>query len=218
MRKDERSMLLRFSIPAALAGLTSMPALWLANTFLVQQPDGFKQLGFYSAAFSLKAAAMLLPIAVNSVGGSIINNQIGFKDQSRYRKAYWLNAVATTVSALLGALFIVALGDFLLGLFGPEFRGAHAPLVILMWATVPEALAIGLYQIIQTREKMWWSLIAISVPRDGLIIIAAYLLVSGRGASGIAAAYLLGWTLAFLVIAAKAYHLGIKPAGIVNTA
>jgi O-antigen/teichoic acid export membrane protein len=218
MDKQERTILFRFSVPAALSGLTSMPALWLANAFLVQQPDGYKQLGLYSAAFSLKAAVMLLPTTVNNVGGSIIHNQIGLNDQSLYRKAYWSNAVATTLSALLGALFVIAVGDFLLGLFGPEFLGAHAPLIILMIATVPEALAIALYQIIQTQERMWWSLFAVNIPRDGLIVIAAYFLVRTSGASGIAIAYLLGWTVTILVIAAKANRIGIKSGSTLDSA
>jgi O-antigen/teichoic acid export membrane protein len=155
---------------------------------------------------------------VNNVGGSIIHNQIGLNDQSLYRKAYWSNAVATTLSALLGALFVIAVGDFLLGLFGPEFLGAHAPLIILMIATVPEALAIALYQIIQTQERMWWSLFAVNIPRDGLIVIAAYFLVRTSGASGIAIAYLLGWTVTILVIAAKANRIGIKSGSTLDSA
>lgn len=212
MEKDERLVLLRFSLPAALAGLTAMPALWLANTFLVQQYDGYRQLGLYSAAFSLKTAVMLLPNVVNSVGGSIINTCLGPKDLSRYRKAYWSNVLATSLSALLGAIFVLVFSNFLLSIFGHEFLGAHAALVILILCTIPEALALALYQIIQTREKMWWSLLAVSIPRDGLIVIAAYLLVKENGASGVAMAYCLGCIFALIMVSAKAYSIGIKPA------
>jgi O-antigen/teichoic acid export membrane protein len=217
IQERERSILLRFSVPAALAGLTSMPALWLANTFLVQQPDGFKQLGLYSAAFSLKAAVMLLPNTVNNVGGSIIHNQLGLTDQSLYKNAFWSNAIATTLAALVGALFVIVAGEPLLGLFGEQFRAAYVPLIFLMIATVPEAFASALYQIIQSRERMWWSLIAVNLPRDGIIIIAAYFLVETRGASGIAIAYLLGWSVTVLVIATKASRIGIKTANTLDS-
>ena len=216
MEKDERSVLLRFALPSALGGLTAMPALWLANTFLVQHPDGFRQLGLYSAAFSLKAAVMLLPIAVNGVGGAIMNSYMAPKDHSLYRHAYWSNVVATTCVAFLAALFVIIFGEFLLNFFGREFLSAHAALIILMVCTVPEALAISLYQVIQTREKMWWSLIAVSIPRDCLIVIAAYFLVGERGATGLSVAYLLGWLVALTAISVKAYRIGIKTTNFSN--
>ena len=208
--KEEQRVLFRFSLPAALAGLTAMPALWLANTFLVQHSDGYRQLGLYSAAMSLKAAVMLLPIAVNSVGGAIINSHLGPNDQSRYREAYWLNVVATTSIALFGALVVISFSDFLLSFFGKEFLDAQSALVILLVSAVPEALAIALYQVIQTREKMWWSLIAVSIPRDGLIVVAAYYLAREIGAPGVSMAYLFGWIVALTVISVKVHRIGIK--------
>jgi O-antigen/teichoic acid export membrane protein len=210
----ERAVLLKFSVPAALASLTAMPALWLANAFLVQQPDGYLQAAYYYVAFNFKLAVLLLPIAVNGVGASIINNQIHAEDRSRYRHAYWWNVAATTLSALSGAALVVLLSDLLLALFGPQFVNARGPLTILMAASVLEAAAISLYQIVQTRERMWWSLAAVSVPRDGLIVAAAFLLAPAYGAFGIALAYLLGWALALAVIAATAYRLGITPIGL----
>lgn len=211
MEKQERSILWRFSIPAALGGLTSMPALWLANTFLVQHPDGYRQLGLYSVAFSFKAAVMMIPTAFNTVGGSIINNEMSAYDDARYRRAFWSNTTGLLVSALLGAIFVIISGRVLLGFFGSDFLPAYEPLTILMLATLPEALSIGLYQVIQTQERMWWSFMAVSIPRDGIMVFVAYFLAHSGGASGVAVSYLAGWTVALLVIAAKAYRVGIAP-------
>ena len=64
---------------------------------------------------------------------------------------------------------------------------------------------------------MRWSLLAVNIPRDELIVIAAYFLTRTSGASGIAVAYLLGWTVAFVVIAAKANRIGIRPVNTVDS-
>jgi O-antigen/teichoic acid export membrane protein len=217
MEKQESSFLWRFSIPAALGGFTSMPALWLANTFLVQHPDGYKQLGLYSVAFSLKTAVMMVPAAFNTVGGSIINNELSAKDDARYRQAFWSNTTGLLASALLGAGAIIISGHMLLGIFGPDFVSAYEPLIIMMLATLPEALSIGFYQLIQTQERMWWSLMAVSIPRDGIMILVAYFLAFSSGATGVAVAYLTGWTVALLVIAFKAYCIGIAPGAVLNS-
>ena len=41
----EREILHRFALPAALSGLTSMPAIWMGNALLVRQPDGYAEMG-----------------------------------------------------------------------------------------------------------------------------------------------------------------------------
>ena len=211
VHQQEKSLLWRFSIPAALGSLTSMPALWLTNTFLVQHPQGYRQLGFYSAAFTLRAAVMLVPTALNTVGCSIINNEINHKDDGRYRQAFWSNTAAVLLSAFLGVGFVLLAGKLLLGLFGEAFSPAHEALAILLLAVLPEACAVALYQIIQTQERMWWSFVAVSIPRDGIMVMAAYFLVQSRGAYGLSLAYLIGWTVALAVIAIKVYRVGVSP-------
>ena len=76
----ERKILFGFALPAAISGFTSMPALWLANSFLVRQSEGFAQIGLYSAANTFRTIVMFLPILLNSVGMSLLNNQIGSRD------------------------------------------------------------------------------------------------------------------------------------------
>jgi O-antigen/teichoic acid export membrane protein len=196
MHRHERGVLLRFSVPAALAGLTTMPALWLANTFLALQPDGYTQLGLYSAAINLKTAVMFLPLTVNTVSTSLINNQLGVGQKARYRRVFLANAAITAGSALLGALAAVTLGGYLLQLFGTEFDKASGILLVLMVAVVPESLMISLYQIVQSREKMWWSFFAVALPRDVLVCGLAFVLVPSMAAEGLAWSYLLASVVA----------------------
>jgi O-antigen/teichoic acid export membrane protein len=191
MHKQERGILLRFAVPAALSGFTTMPALWLANTFLAQQPDGYTQLGLYSAVINLKTAVMFLPLTVNTVSTSLINNHLGEGHKARYRKVFWVNTVITAGSALCGALAVVILGDYLLKLLGAGFEKASGILVVLMLAVVPESLMISLYQIVQSREKMWWSFFAVALPRDAVVCVLAFVLVPSMAATGLAWSYLL---------------------------
>ena len=196
MHRHERGALLRFSVPAALAGFTTMPALWLANTFLAQQPDGYTQLGLYSAAINLKTAVMFLPLTVNTVSTSLINNQLGVGLKARYRRVFLANTFITVGSALVGTLVAVTLGSYFLKLFGAEFEEAGGILLILMVAVVPESLMISLYQIVQSREKMWWSFFAVALPRDVLVCGLAFVLVPSMAAEGLAWSYLLASVVA----------------------
>src|SRR5205085_2970416 len=51
--RQERVLLVKFALPAALSGCSSMPALWLSNAFLVRQVDGYAQMALYAAATNL---------------------------------------------------------------------------------------------------------------------------------------------------------------------
>jgi peptidoglycan biosynthesis protein MviN/MurJ (putative lipid II flippase) len=53
---------------------------------------------------------------------------------------------------------------------------------------------------------MWFSLLAVCLPRDGLMIVLAVLLVPRFAASGLAAAHALSACVGLVVLAAAAYR------------
>jgi O-antigen/teichoic acid export membrane protein len=210
---QEREIILKFALPAALSGFISLPALWLANTFLVRQPDGYEQMALYSAANSFRVLVLILPHLMNNVGTSLLNNQKGMGDESRYRKVFWVNLTLTAGSVSIGALTVVLFGPWLLGMFGRGFGEGYAVLLVLMLSTTPEALAVATYQVVQSQGKMWLSLFVVSLPRDGMIVLMSYLFSPLYGAVGLAGAYTLGWILALLTIIAMIAHLGLGISG-----
>ena len=199
-RWSEMAIFWTFALPATLSGFVSLPALWLANTFLVRQPGGYEQMGLYVAAANFRMMVLFLPNVINRVGMSVLNHERGAPDQRRYRAVFWVNGALTAAVAVIGALTIVLLGPWLLPLFGRTFAEGYAVLMVLMLSTIPEALAVAAYQALQSQARMWLSLLSVSIPRDSLIAIAAYALTPRYGAIGLAWAYTMGWLLALLVI------------------
>ena len=207
---NERIIFLRFALPAAISGLSSMPALWLANALLVQQPGGYPQMALYSASYSLRSLVIFLPALLNNVGMSLLNNQRGLGDDRRYRKVFWTNLIVTLAAALTVALLIAATGRWLLGLFGKNFTEGYPVLIVLIISTVPETLAVSCYQIIQSQSKMWLSFFAIALPRDIALVIFTYITVPSYGAIGLALAYTISWVLALIIIISIVWRLGLN--------
>jgi len=197
---SERKIIYRFALPAAISGLTSMPALWLANAFLVQQKDGFSQMGLYSAANIFRTMVVFLPVLINNVGMSLLNNQQGIGNISNYRKIFWANFGVTVITVLSGALFFTLSGPWLLNMFGKSFAEGFPVLMILMVSTIPESISVATFQIIQSHEMMWLSFFAVSLPRDLLIVILSYFLIPTYGAAGLASSYATSWVLASVII------------------
>lgn len=192
IEKDERDVLLRFSVPAALGGSTSMLAFWLVNMMLAKQPMGFLQLGLFAAALNLQTIVKFVPSIMASVGGVLLNSHFDADDRTLFRRSYWMNVGATTVAVGFAGLAVILLSNFLLSFFGEGFAAAKPIVKILVAAAFIEAVMVSLYQLVYALERMWWSYFGITVPRCLVILTFASLLIPQIGAAGLAWAHLLG--------------------------
>jgi O-antigen/teichoic acid export membrane protein len=205
----ERGTLLHFAVPASLTAVVTLPAYWLASAFLVRQPGGLDQMAIFGATNSFRLIVMFFPNVMNSVGMSILNNQRRASSEG-FRWVFWWNLAVTVTFVSTGAVAVIALGPWLLRLFGREFTVGYPVLRILMVVAILESAAAWIYQIIQSHGKMWLTLFCVVMPRDFLILVLAYLLAPRFGAAGLAAAYVGGWAVALMTIAIIASRLGLK--------
>ncbi len=195
---QERALVLRFILPAMLSGVSSIPVLWLTNTILVRQPDGFAQLGLFAAANSFRTMALFLPSVLNSVGLALLSHQRGLGDSARYRRIFLINLTLVVAVSIGSIVFVLVFGEWMLQIFGKSFTGGYPVLVVLMGSLIPESIVLICYQHIQSQERMWASLLFI-VPRDILLIGLAWLLVPQWGGMGLATAYLIAHSAALLI-------------------
>lgn len=197
---DERELLFRFAVPAALSGLSTVPVLWAVQAFLAQSANGYDDLAVYTAGLNLLTMVLFAPMVLNGVAMSWINRTHALDGVAAYRRAIRANVYTTgaiVCAALVGMLIV---GPLLLGLYGRDFRSGYAALALLLAAALPETLTNALYQSIQTRQRIWQGLLVINVPRDIVIISAAWWLVPQYGAKGAAAAYLGGRLVALCTV------------------
>jgi O-antigen/teichoic acid export membrane protein len=196
----ERQVLFGFAIPAALGGFSSMPALWAGNAILVRQGRDLAQMAYFGAAMNLKTLILFMPLVIDGVSTALLNRERGAGDQQTFRRMFTLNLATTSVVA---AALTVGSGLFahpLMALFGSDFAAGAAIFRVLAVAACVQALMSPFYQLIQSRGRMWFSLFAVVLPRDALMVVLAFLLTSGYGAIGLAWAQLLAWILAFAVV------------------
>jgi hypothetical protein len=205
---QERIILFRFALPAALSSLSAAPAIWLGNTFLIRRGGGYSELALFSAALNLKNVVMFLPLLMNNVGMSLLNNHRN-EHRGVYRKIFWTNICLTTGAVLCGAAFVGALGKYLLRLYGKTFPEGEHILLILLCAAIVEAVGMGFYQMIQSEEKMWLSLLGVMLPRDIALTVAAYWLVPVYAGMGLSLAYLVAWILCSSIIISVVFRMGL---------
>jgi O-antigen/teichoic acid export membrane protein len=199
---EERSLIWRFAVPAALSGLTAMPAVWIGNSILSRQIDGPNQLGGFTAVFALRNLVLVLPGMMNTVGLSLLNSQL--RDQEEYGRTFRMNFQWIVGAALIGSVGMFGLGPIVLRVFGRDFESARPILPILLISSVVEAVTIAVYQLIQTRGRMWPSFLANAVPRDCAIVLLGVILIPKLGAVGLAWAYAVSWALTLVTVSTTA--------------
>jgi Na+-driven multidrug efflux pump len=141
----------------------------------------------------------------------LINSHKGQKNSESYTSAFFLNLKLTTVAALIGAVVMWWCGEWVIRIFGPDFVSKNVSVLMLLMSisVVLEAIGVAVYQLIQSHEKMWLSFFAIALPRDLLIVVAAYSLTQSYGSAGLAGAYALGCLFALMVKLGLSYKLSL---------
>jgi O-antigen/teichoic acid export membrane protein len=104
---------------------------------------------------------------------------------------------------------LAATATFALSVFGEQFTGAADVLMTLMVSAGLEAAAVAIYQIVQSKGRMWLSFFTVSLPRDVLLVTLAWWLVPQFGALGLATASAASWLVCLGVIACIAWQLGL---------
>lgn len=209
----ESGVIFKFALPAALSGLSSMPAIWMSNAFLVQQDHGYSEMGIYVATNNLKMLFLLLPSLLNGVATSILNNHKGHGNEKSFNRTFFFTMRITLATSLLGAICFFLGGEFLIKrIFGEAYFYDGTKILILIMAiqVIIEATGIAVYQIIQAQEKMWKSLFYIAIPRDAMMVVLAYLLIPIYGAIGLATSILLGICFALVMKIGIVYLLKFK--------
>lgn len=209
--RQESGIIFRFALPAAVSGLSSMPAFWAATALLARQPNGVSEVGRFTAALGIRAAVLYAPQILNKVSMSVINHQLGRGDVSNYRLAFLTNLKLTAGSIVLAAGAVLLAGPWLFSAFGREFVGGMPVLIPLVASISCDALMQAPYQIIQSRERMWLSFCLVILPRDILLVVCAAWLCPSMGAVGLAWAYAAASLYGLVSTTAAAVALGLEP-------
>jgi O-antigen/teichoic acid export membrane protein len=126
----EGRVLWTFSTPAFLSGALAGPAIWVANTMLVNQPGGYAEMGVFSAASQWRNAIGFVPAVLAQFALPILSNLNGERDVSRYGKALRWNLILTAAAAMAVAVPVALGAPQIMRLYGRGFQQGWLVLVL----------------------------------------------------------------------------------------
>ena len=200
----EWPVLWRYSLPAAMASSMVGPVNWFCSAMLVNQPNGYEEMGIFNAANQWFAMLMFLPGLLGSVVLPLLANQIGKNENMQSKRTLILAMKANFFIVMPLVLIVGAMSPFIMALYGEGFITGWSTLVVVLITAGILSIQTPVGQIIAASGRMWigffmnlgWALV---------FVFSTFFLVD-YGSLGLAAsrsiAYLFHavWTLGFAFI------------------
>ncbi len=206
--KEHLKVIGKLALPSGLAGLITMPALWLVNLCISHLPNGLILVGIYAIAMQVKQVALQIPVLLNSVAYSLISQEKGVGED--YKKIFFTNIWINSIFGIIITIFIGIFSSHILSMWQINSEDADTTLIVLGLSIVPELLAMSFYQLIQLHGRMWRSLFGIALPRDIMYFSAACYLTSSFNLVGPSLAYFISQILGMILTFIWAFKLQLK--------
>jgi O-antigen/teichoic acid export membrane protein len=195
--------LLRFSIPAFISGLLLIPVTWLTNAMLVNQPEGYGQMGLFNAANQWRQFIIFIPSVMSAVMLAVSSDSYAEGKGDKYRVAYLTNMKLTWSCALPAAIIIISFAGPLNYMFGKKFSQAQTfipPLIVAAFFAVLNMVGSSAV----TGAGRMWTETGLNLIWGLLILVLSFFLVPAYGAMGLAYANLIA---SFVQVAARLYYI-----------
>lgn len=195
--RTELAGMFNFSLPAFLSSLLVGPALWLANTIIAHQPDGYGELGIINAASQWRIVLMTLPGIFAGATLPILTEQ--HAEQGRNGKFaatldFSQKAAGMVVIPLYAA--IIFLGDIIMRLYGKEFPAGYPVLAGLVFGMSLAALLNVAGSAFAALGKMWLGL-SLNLVWAAAFVGGVIVLAPRLGAEGYALAFGISYVILF---------------------
>jgi O-antigen/teichoic acid export membrane protein len=177
-----------FSFPAFLSATLTMASGWVLNAMLVNQPNGYAQMGLFNAASQWRTLGVFVPTLFNSAVLSIQTSLFATRDRDAYHRSVAGNLIVQGSVAGLVVLALAGLAPYLMRVYGSEYEDATRVLVLLAlgWFLLTPTWILWIAAI--SRGQIWWGLLFNALGVASLLAFAKALVP--MGARGIALALL----------------------------
>jgi O-antigen/teichoic acid export membrane protein len=204
---SERRVLWHFSLPAALCSAIVGPVTWAANTILINQPNGYAEMGMFNAANQWRTVIMFLPAVVSQVAMPMmcaVSKDAEPGSANAFRNL--LDFAQSLIVALVFpfAVLLMFTATWIMSLYGGAFARGADIVIAVSCAAMLAATGSATGSAIMSQGRVWLGL-AINLSWAAVTLTISWFTVPIAGAKALAlasaAGYLLTSVWAFAVLA-----------------
>ena len=204
---SEWRVLIRYSLPTFLSGLSVFPVFWGCNALLANQPDGYAQLGVFNAANQWQNAIQFLPTLIGSAILPVMSERHGSGDkQGSVRVMKGMMALTALIVVPLTVCVCVC-SQWIMRGYGLSFVSGYWTLCLSVVTAALFAVMTPVGQFLAASGRMWTAFV-MNTGWGVCMIVASWLMVRW-GAEGLAGARLIAylahsvWVFSFVIYQQK---------------
>lgn len=199
----ELPILWKFSLPAVLAGSMTGPVTWACSALLVNRPDGYSEMGIFSATNQWFAVLLFFPTILGNVILPLLSDQMSLNNNKQSLKTMVL-AIKVNLLIVMPLVIAVSIASpYIMNLYGESFSKGWPTLIVILWTAGLLAIQQPVGQIIAASGQMW---IGFAMNTGwAIVFIVSTLHMVKYGAIGLASARILSyvvhatWTFGFAI-------------------
>jgi O-antigen/teichoic acid export membrane protein len=184
---EEWTVLWRFSLPALLGSVVTLPAFWGANVMLVRDGGGFDQMGLYVAALKWHQLILFVPASLSGIILPMLSNCHGAGDEEEFRCLFRLSVAVNLATILVPSAVVILFSRSFMRLYGSEYEAGWPVLVVLSIAALPTVLNDILGHAIVSTGSIWCRM-ALDLLLASTLAVGSWWLIPRGGAMGLAIA------------------------------
>ncbi len=205
----EWPILWKFSLPATLGGIMIGPVKWVCDAMLVDQAEGYGQMGLFTAALTFQAIILFAGVMLNGPLLSMLSHS-GREVSDQFGRVNILSSWMVAIIAIVPLLCFPEIAELLFGkdYGGRQFRMSFA---LIMLYTCIIMYKQGLARVLAANNLMWWGFLSNSI--WAVVLIGSAWFLVHWGAAGLGLSYLIAYTVNTLVIMPVYYRKKLIPSG-----
>jgi len=169
------------------------PVTWVCNTLLVNQPNGYAEMGIFNAANQWRNALLYLPgvLAIPSI--TLMSNAIASNKISTAQKVYFKTTLFNGILLLPVVVLLSIYSPWIMKTYGPQFSSGWQVMVLLLVVALLLSIEATASNLIIATGKMWFGFIMNS--GWAVILILSTYFLAYMGAKGLALSYLISYVI-----------------------
>lgn len=190
---DELPVIYKFTLPAFLSGIMVTPVLWMCNTFLVNQKNGYSQMAIFDGANQWRMAILFLPGVIAQIALPAFSKNAS--DITKFSRILKNNILLITIISCVVAMPVSFLSKLLMSFYGKDFVEGYTVLIILSISTILSSINSVIGQAIIGRGHMWSGFFMNFLWGISILSFAYFYSKNNGGALGFAKAFLFSYLI-----------------------
>lgn len=152
---QELPLIWKFSLPAVLSGLMVTPVNWVCNTMLVNQPNGYAEMGIFNAANQWFGLILFLPTNISKFVLPVLSERLSIKEFAVSRKILKLSIIINGMIVAPIVIISCFFSRIIMSFYGQNFSSGWMTLIIVLLTAELLAIQLPIGDVIAASGRMW---------------------------------------------------------------